>query len=171
MRKFSIACLLLLGCQQQAEQPDGNTVAPRGAQTADVQSEQRPGPAITTLAGLYEGRRQGAGPVSQMCMVDPAGEVARFGLVVWGANDHSCSGSGTATRSGDRLQLKMTGDEACTIDARIEGDTIVLPDGVSAGCAYYCGARARLDGARLSQVGTGGDDAAKAKDLVGDPLC
>jgi hypothetical protein len=65
----------------------------------------------------------------------------------------------------------MTGDEACAIDAAIEGDTIVLPNSVPAGCAYYCGARARLGGARLTQVGTGRDDAAKAKDLVGDPLC
>jgi hypothetical protein len=42
-----------------------------------------------------------------------------------------------------------------------------VPDG----CAYYCGARARLTGARFAQVGTGREDAAKAKDLVGDPLC
>lgn len=168
MKRLLIALLFASACQSQPEDPDGNEAGP-SANRASTQPS-RPGAAITTLTGLYEGPGQ-AGRTSQMCMVDPAGETARFGLVVWGANDHSCSGSGTATRSGERLQLKMTGDEACTIEARIEGSAVVLPDRVPEGCAYYCGARARLSGARLTQVGTGRDHAAKAKDLVGDALC
>lgn len=165
-----MALLTLSACQSQPEKA-GNAADPGGNMAETTASTAtKPGAAITTLTGLYEGPGQ-AGRTSQMCMVDPAGETARFGLVVWGANDHSCSGSGTATRSGTRLQLKMTGDEACTIEATIEGGTVVLPDRVPDGCAYYCGARARLSGARLTQVGTGRDDAAKARDLVGDPLC
>lgn len=170
VKKLLFPLMFLAGCQQQADQAGGNVVAPGGPGARAPATPSRPGAAITTLTGLYEGPRQ-AGAVSQMCMVDPAGETARFGLVVWGSNQHSCSGSGTATRSGSRLQLKMAGDEACAIDARIQGDTIVLPDAVPDGCAYYCGAQAQLGGARFTQTGTGREDAAKAKDLVGDALC
>ncbi len=172
MKKLLIALLLLAGCQGETEKGEGKASGQgaSGGASGSTLGQSRPGGRITAVTGLYEGGGQ-AGPTSQLCMVDPEGETARFGLVVWGSDEHSCSGSGTATRSGGRLQLKMTGDEACTIDARIEGNTVVLPDAVPDGCAYYCGARARLTGARFAQVGTGRDDAAKAKDLVGDPLC
>jgi hypothetical protein len=170
MKKLLFALAFLAGCQGQTG-AGGNQSGGMGATGSGAPAAQsRPGAKITTLTGLYESSAQ-AGPTSQLCMVDPSGETAQFGLVVWGSNDHSCSGSGTATRSGDRLQLKMTGDEACTIDARIEGNNVVLPNAVPEGCAYYCGQRARMDGARFVQVGTGRDDAAKAKDLVGDSLC
>jgi hypothetical protein len=168
MKTLPIMLALLAGCQAQPE-PTGNAVAGGSGNTSPA-PQSRPGAAITTLTGLYEGRAR-AGRTSQLCMVDPEGETARFGLVVWGDGNHSCSGSGTAIRDGGRLQLKMAGDEACTLDARIEGNAVVLPDRAPEGCAYYCGAKAQLGGARLTQVGTGRDDAAKAKDLVGDPLC
>jgi hypothetical protein len=170
MKKLLFALALLAGCQGQTGEGGNQSAGPGGTGSGAPAAHSRPGAKITTLTGLYESSAQ-AGPTSQLCMVDPSGETAQFGLVVWGSNDHSCSGSGMATRSGDRLQLKMTGDEACTIDAQIEGNTVVLPSAVPEGCAYYCGARARMSGARFTQVGTGRDDAAKAKDLVGDALC
>jgi hypothetical protein len=37
--------------------------------------------------------------------------------------------------------------------------------------ALIIAARASMNGVRFTQVGTGRDDAIKAKDLVGDPLC
>ncbi len=169
MKKLLFAVLILAACSRDgADSGGGNASAPAGQTVSEGRSS--PSGAITTLTGLYEGGG-GAGPRDQMCMVDPQGETARFGLVVWGAEQHSCSGSGTATRSGERLQLKMAGDETCTIDARISGAEIVLPDTLPDGCAYYCGARARMNGARFTQAGTGRDDAIEAKDLVGDPLC
>lgn len=167
MKKLLIALLILGGCSGGEGQGDDNAIVPADGRKTG-QASMRPGE-ISTLMGLYEG--DGAPRANQLCIVENAGETPRFGLVVWGANLHSCSGSGTAEREGDRLRLKMAGDETCTIDARISGAGIVLPDSVPDGCAYYCGAEARLTGARFDQVGTGRDDAAKAKDLVGDPLC
>ena len=168
MKKILFLFLLLGACSGGGDSGGGgNASAPAGRGSSAGTAPSGP---ITTLTGLYESSAA-AGPKSQLCMVDPKNESAQFGLVVWGAEQHSCSGSGTATRSGDRLQLKMTGDETCTIEARISGSEVVLPDSVPDGCAYYCGARASMNGARFTQVGTGRDDAIKAKDLVGDPLC
>jgi hypothetical protein len=106
-----------------------------------------------------------------MCVLEGPGGSQRFGLVVWGANMHSCAGSGTVSRQGDALKLAMAGDSACTIEAAIAGKTVKLPQQVPSGCSYYCGAQAKLGGVELTQVGTGKDDAMKAKDLVGEPLC
>ena len=167
MKKLLIPLLILGGCSGGEGQSDGNALAPANGGPS-AQSPARPGE-IATLAGLYEG--DAAPRKNQLCIVENAGETPRFGLVVWGANLHSCSGSGTAEREGDRLRLAMSGDETCTIDARISGASIVLPESVPDGCAYYCGAQARLTAVRFDQVGTGREDAARAKDLVGDPLC
>jgi hypothetical protein len=164
MKKLLIALLMLGGCSGGEEQGDGNAATPAEA----GRSTPAPG-RIAHLMGLYEG-----GEVSrknQLCIVENEGEQPRFGLVVWGANLNSCSGSGTAVREGDRLQLRMAGDETCTIETRIVGGSIVLPESVPDGCAYYCGAQARLTAVRFDKVGGAREDAAKAKDLVGDPLC
>jgi hypothetical protein len=120
------------------------------------------------LIGLYE-----AGPrnrPNQLCIVQ-RGDTPQFGLIVWGENMRSCSGAGTAQRGGDRLILTMTGDSACRIEARLAGGAVTLPDKVPEGCAYYCGAGARLEGVTLRQTGTTAADAARARDLAGDPLC
>lgn len=170
MKKLVVIGLMCVAACSERDDANGAAAsAPAAPGTATPAPQQRPGAAITSLTGLYEG--QGPGRTNQLCMVDPKGETARFGLVAWGAGENSCSGSGTAERRGAQLQLRMTGDETCTIDARIEGAAIVLPDSVPSGCAYYCGPQARLSGQRFTQTGAGRADAAKAKDLVGDPLC
>lgn len=167
MKKILILFAFLGACSSQEQpQPEGNQVSPaatpRGAAPA--------GPArIGTLTGLYEGGNPQQ--PNRMCIVEGKGDEQRFGLVVWGASLHSCSGSGTVTRRGGTLRLAMAGDSACTIEATISGNTVHLPDAVPAGCSYYCGARATLGGAELTQKGTTRKTAMEAKDLVGESLC
>ena len=84
---------------------------------------------------------------------------------------HSCSGSGSAVREGATLRLRMAGDEPCEIAATLAGGTIRLPQAVPQSCAYYCGARAQLAGAAFTRAGATVEDAMKARDLVGEPLC
>lgn len=160
MRRLApFAALLLAACGTQA--PDaGNQSAPDPGKAA-VQTAE--------LTGLYEG-----GPAerrNQLCIVDRAAGDSRFGLVVWGANDHSCSGAGQAVREGDILRLAMAGDEQCTIEARIENGNVTLPEALPEGCAYYCGARAQMAGATFEKTGGTAEDAMRATDLVGEPLC
>lgn len=171
MKKLLFASLLLASCSGSDEpepKVEGNSAAP--AVQTKAQSERPETPtALATLTGLYEGG--GREPRHQMCVVKGQGGEQRFGLIVWGSNQHSCSGSGTVTRNGDRLRLAMAGDSACTIEASISGKTIKLPDTVPQGCAYYCGQRASLRGAELTQQDTTEQSAMRAKDLVGEPLC
>jgi hypothetical protein len=106
-----------------------------------------------------------------MCVVGGKGGAQRFGLIVWAPAQHSCAGSGTLRREGDRLKLTMAGDSECTIEATISGKTVKLPSSVPPGCRYYCGEQATLGGAELTQTGTTRAAAMSAKDIVGDPLC
>ena len=166
MKKLLIALVILSGCSQGEEQANQAGADKGGAGAASKPA--KPGE-IRTLMGLYEGGE--VQPKNQLCMVENEGEQPRFGMVVWGADQHSCSGSGTVVRTGDRLQLKMAGDEACTIDATIKGASIQLSGTLPEGCAYYCGAKARLTAVRFDKIEDGREAAAKATDLVGDPLC
>ena len=170
MKKLFAAALLLASCSpsEDADQKaDGNSA--KAGQSAKQDSRQDTPGRLTTLTGLYEG--DGRDPRHQMCVVQGQGSEQRFGLIVWGGNLHSCSGSGVVTREGSRLRLAMAGDSACTIDATISGKTIKLPEAVPDGCAYYCGQRASLRGAELTQSGATEQAAKRAKDLVGEPLC
>ena len=156
MKKWLVLVALLSGCSGEGEGEGPGNQAAAGTGT------------LTRLTGLYEGGQ--TRPPNQLCIIEAQGE-ARFGLVVWGSNQHSCSGSGTVSRSGDALRFRMAGDETCSFEARISGTSITLPAAVPDGCAYYCGARASLTGASFAQAGTSVEDARKARDLVGDPLC
>jgi hypothetical protein len=159
MRRHFLALLLVAGCGSQEEA--GNQ--------ASAPESGPPLSASASLTGLYEGGS--ASQPDQLCMIDEGEAPARFGLVVWGAENHSCLGAGEAVREGDRLRLTMAGDSTCRIEARIEGDKIVLPAAVPEGCGYYCGARARFAARTLTRTGADEAAARKATDLAGDPLC
>ena len=119
------------------------------------------------LTGLYETPAGAAG--SQMCILDRGTGQARFGLVL--RDGPSCGGAGVAVRTGDTLSLEMAGDEPCTIVAAIRDRRVAFPDSLPAGCAYYCAPGASLAGLGLAKVGGTAEDAMRARDPVGDPLC
>jgi len=164
MKKILFA-LALLGACGTGDDQTGNAVGAEAATDNAVAAAV----GTATLTGLYEGGDAGA--TNQLCMIDRGAGDTRFGLVVWGGNMHSCSGSGSAAREGENLRLTMAGDETCAIEASISGETITLPAAVPDSCAYYCGARATLGGATFQRKGATAEDALKAKDLVGEPLC
>ncbi|HEY0625616.1 MAG TPA: hypothetical protein VGD10_02675 [Allosphingosinicella sp.] len=153
MKRVLMALVLVTGCGAGGDQ--ANQSAGSAAQTAG-------------LTGLYEG---GSPRPNQLCVIDRGAGNASFGLVVWGANMHSCSGAGSVGQAGNKLTLTMAGDQSCTIEANISGGNVTLPATVPEGCAYYCGAQAKLGGATFEKKGATAEDAMKAVDLVGEPLC
>ena len=164
--------LLLAGCGTQDGLGD-NRAAPSAAPAGQSAADEPPVPvqAVQTasLTGLYE-----SGPAerrNQMCVIDRGTGNSRFGLVVWGAGDHSCSGAGAAERRGGTLVLTMAGDEPCRIEASIAEGRIAFPAAVPAGCSFYCGANARLGGVGFVKTGGSAEDAMRAQDLAGGRLC
>ncbi len=169
MKKLVLTLLALSACSGGNESNRAAEGNGAGAESSPP-AATRPGApaALATLVGLYEGGD--AARPHRMCVVEREGGTS-FGLVVWGGNDHSCSGAGTVTREGSTLRLAMAGDSACTLTATVSGKTVTLPEANPAGCSYYCGARATLAGVSLTQTGTTEAAAAEAKDLVGESLC
>jgi hypothetical protein len=159
--------VLLAGCGR-GDQPAANEAAPDSPAPSARSAAPAVPEAAAGLTGLYEG---GTGAQkNQLCILEK-GKEAQFGLLVWGGNLHSCSGAGQAVREGERLTLRMAGDEACTIEASLKGGTVSLPGTLPEGCAYYCGARASFAGASFARAGSTEADAKKATDIAGDPLC
>ncbi|HET9638003.1 MAG TPA: hypothetical protein VFP12_02235 [Allosphingosinicella sp.] len=168
MKKTLLILILLAGCGRDDPAADNRAAPESGGPAAARPTAAAPAAPEARLTGLYEG---GSGEQkNQMCIVEKGGD-AQFGLLVWGGNLHSCSGAGRAVRDGERLTLTMTGDESCTIAATLRGGEVTLPGTLPEGCAYYCGGRASLAGARFSRAGTGEAEAKKATDIAGDPLC
>ncbi|HTU13180.1 MAG TPA: hypothetical protein VMG08_19990 [Allosphingosinicella sp.] len=162
MRKFSVlAIFLAAACGRESGAPGDNAAATGGA----------PGPArgpvqIATLTGLYES----AGPSpSQLCITEQGG-TARFGLVTRGNAGVLCSGAGTATRRGSTLRLVMAGESACAIEARLDGARLVLP-AMPRGCDYYCSPGGGAESVSFAKTGGTREDALRAQDPVGGPLC
>jgi len=171
-------CALLLpalaaACQPQDAMTDNGVPAPNAAAPGEAApatpSTSAQAVQTATLTGLYEGGA--AGSRSQICMIDRGTGDTRFGIVLRGPGSESCSGNGSAVRQGNVLRLTMTGDEACTIEARIEGARISIPAATAPGCAYYCSRGARFAGAGFDKTGGTAQDAMRAEDLVGDRLC
>lgn len=149
---------LLVGCGKgDGADPAGGAESPGPVQVAD-------------LTGLYEARGQD-GKHARMCMVTGSSREASFGIVIETPNGGSCGGAGEAVRNGNVVRLTMAGDEACAIEARIEGRKVTLPSSLPESCGYYCGPGETLAGATFEKTGGTADDAKRALDLAGDPLC
>jgi len=162
MRKLSVLAIFLAAAcaQQREEQGDAGT-----NRAVDVPS---PPPVQTaTLTGLYESAGPGPG---QLCITEQGG-TARFGLVTRSSGVAQCSGAGTATLRGTTLRLAMNGESACTIEARMEGRRLTFPAELPRGCAYYCSPGGGLGTPPFEKVGGAREDALRARDLAGGPLC
>ena len=162
MKKSLILLALVTGCgaSDTGNEPSSANGASASAPMAAAAS--------AGLTGLYEAGSTEA--PSQLCIIEKGGK-AQFGMVIWGANHSACGGAGLVERDGERLRLRMTGDQACTVEARLADGAISLEGPVPAGCAYYCGAQAGFEGARFERKGSMAADAMKATDPAGDPLC
>ncbi|MEA3017715.1 MAG: hypothetical protein QOI38_2437 [Sphingomonadales bacterium] len=174
MKRALLLTLLAAACQPQDAMTDNGVPASTAAAPGETAPATPATPAqavqTATLTGLYEGPAA-AGGRSQMCMVDRAAGGTRFAIVLRGPGSESCSGDGSAVRQGNVLRLNMAGDEACTVEARIEGGRIAFPATTAPGCAYYCSRGARFAGATFDKTGGRAEDAMRAEDLVGDRLC
>lgn len=148
---------LLTGCARS----DGDERAGRES-GEQVQTAQ--------LTGLYEARGEG-GKSARMCMIsDPSG-TASFAIVTETPGAGSCGGAGQAVREAGLLRLTMAGDEKCVIEALVEDRQVAFPPNLAEGCAYYCAPGATLAGADFEKTGGTAQDAMRATDLAGDPLC
>jgi len=157
--------IALSSCGEKAAAPKEGQKAEKGAAKAVF----RPDGQLANLTGLYESGPDQAR--SQLCVVEAPGEDIRFAMVLRRDRDRSCSGGGTVKREGETLRFTMAGESACTFEAELKGHRVGAAAAVPSGCAYYCTVGTSLAGADFTLVGASLEDAGRARDLVGEPLC
>lgn len=177
MRRISLALLpiILVGCEQQANTPDASVRADASAApTSALEQAARDSGLVADVArvpptGLFQQRHE-AGRNS-LC-VRPGGDGRyRFGVeAVFGAQE-GCRGTGTARRAGDKLILRFSVSNQCTIVANYEGDRIAMPGVVDVACANLCDAGGSFEGVSFPRVAVDEQAAKTAHDRDGNLLC
>lgn len=156
-RIFPLLIALLAGCGSGDRSGSPSRDSGQPVQTA-------------SLTGVYEARGQG-GQRGRMCMVAGGSGAASFALVTRRADGRGCGAAGEAVRSGKLVRLTMGGESQCIIEARASDTQLALPGSLPPGCAYYCARGATLAGTMFEKTGGTAEDAKRATDLAGDPLC
>ena len=119
-------------------------------------------PAETTLVGAW------ARDTDRLCIVPGKDDALRIGATVDYGEGQSCAAAGTASRSGDRVRIDLG---ACRIDARFDGDRLVLPAEVPAACARLCTGRASLAAMPVDHLSPSISAAATLRAPDGTSLC
>lgn len=112
-----------------------------------------------------------AGGRDRLCVVEDEPGRYRVAVEVRIGQDQGCRGEGTAVLDGGE-QLRLSFDGAtCRIDARYEGDRVVLPGRVEDGCARLCSRRGSLAGVTFPRIGDGRAMASSMTDSADEVLC
>ncbi|MCM8732097.1 hypothetical protein ACFO8O_14115 [Hephaestia sp. GCM10023244] len=121
-------------------------------------------PNSTDPTGLY------ARDTDRICVL-PAAEDFTIGIDMDYGDGQHCSASGTARRHGETLRISFDGKQPCAFEARFEGDRIVLPGTLPAGCTNYCTGRASLAGVEVDRLSDSAAEARAMRDARGRLLC
>ncbi|RZM27170.1 MAG: hypothetical protein EOP67_40650 [Sphingomonas sp.] len=166
MKRLLFALLLLAGCQRDDTLDRRATATPTGLEAAAIQAGVIPDPASTDITGLY------AREADRVCVV-PSATGYRIGVTVEYDDREHCSGTGVVTRSGETLRVAFDTSRAggCSFDARFEGDRIVFPGRLPAGCQNLCTAHAAISGLALERFSESASEASTLRGPRGKLLC
>ena len=154
--------LLLAACSAQpAAAPKPK---PTSLEAAAIAAGVVPDPNATDPVGLY------ARDTDRLCVAPGGGGGFRIGMTVSYDDQQGCTGSGSATRRGELLSVRL-GEGDCRFDARYEGDRIVLPGALPEACQALCRGRASLAGLSVERLSESASEAGALRDAKGRVLC
>ena len=151
--------LALAACSESAPQ---NVTQPQDLESAAIERGLVRDPKDTEIVGLY------ARDTDRICVLHSAGEY-RIGAFVDYGDGITCSGAGSVTRAGERLHLRLS--DACSFDARLEGDKLAVPGALPDGCKALCSQRASFAGLEVSRMSESAAEAEAMRDASGKRLC
>lgn len=161
--RAALALLLALGsCSGGAPAP--NAAEPQDLESAAIERGLLRDPRDREIAGLY------ARDTDRVCIV--GGEDGyRIGAFVDYGDRITCSGSGKVTRSGETLHIELGEGEACSFEARFDGEKLIFPGNVPDGCARLCARRASYAGLEVARLSESEAEARAMRDPRGRALC
>ncbi len=155
--------LLLAACsggggEQSAAPPDLETAAIERGLVRDLGEGD--------VIGLY------ARDTDRVCVVRRGGGY-RIGVFADYGDGLSCSGRGTASRSGEGLavELRGKGGGTCAFEARFDGERITFPANLPDGCRKLCGPRASLAALDVERLSESDAEAQALRTAEGERLC
>lgn len=161
--KAALALVLLLaGCS--GGQTQRNQAQSQDLEGAAIERGLVRDPKDTEIAGLY------ARDTDRICIV-PSKDGYRIGAYVDYGERITCSGTGDVTRVGEVLHIRLGDNEACSFDARFDGDHIRFPGALPQGCASFCARRASYAGLEVSRLSESTAEASAMRDATGRRLC
>ena len=153
--------LLLVACSGK---PAEKTQAPQDLETAAIERGLVTDPKDTEIAGLY------ARDTDRICIV-PAALGYRIGAYVDYGDRITCSGTGTVSRAGEALRIKLGSDDRCSFDAKFQGEKIIFPGALPEGCSRLCAQRASFAGLEVERMSESVAEAAAMRDAGGKRMC
>lgn len=153
--------LLLAACSGK---PADKAEAPQDLETAAIERGLVTDPDDSEILGLY------ARDTDRICIV-PATLGYRIGAYVDYGDRITCSGTGTVSRAGETLRIKLGSDDSCSFDAKLAGEKIVFPGALPEGCAKLCARRASYAGLEVERMSESVAEAAAMRDAGGKRLC
>ncbi|WP_439538976.1 hypothetical protein [Sphingomonas sp.] len=167
MRGGGVLCaaLLLAACSGSGPQP-GASPTPPSLESAAIERGLVRDPKASDVTGLY------ARDTDRLCVV-PDGTAYRVGAFVDYGDKVSCTGRGTAARSGSTLAIEFKGrnGETCSFDAKFDGDRITFPANVPDACAKLCGPRASFAALEVERLSESAAEAEALRSAEGVRLC
>ena len=161
MRKVLALLLLLAGCEGR-ETRTADLTGGAKLEAAAVAAGLVPDPERASLVGSW------ARDTDRVCVVPGGTGAARIGVLIDYGDGNGCAGSGTVTRSADRLEIVMGG---CRVNARFDGERIIFPPSIGAACERLCRGNATLAALSADRVSQSAAEAATLRTPSGRSLC
>lgn len=162
MRAALALVLLLAGCS--GNQAQRNQAKAQDLESAAIARGLVRDPKDTEIAGLY------ARDTDRICIV-PSKDGYRIGAYVDYGERITCSGKGDVTRVGEVLHIRLGDSDACSFDARFDGDHIRFPGALPQGCSSFCARRASYAGLEVARLSESTAEASAMRDATGRRLC
>ncbi len=162
MRSLPIAALLLAACHTAPSATPRRDTPGDQLETAAEAAGVVADPSRVDPIGLY------AHDTDRLCLVPADAGAYRVGALVSYDGGQGCAARGTATRSGDRLDLTLA---ECRFTARFEGDRVSFPAELPAACDNACTGRATLVALSVERLSDSLAEASALRDQHGRALC
>lgn len=160
MRRTAALLLLLGACQRQeaaAPAPQGDGVRLEAAARAAGMLADPDAPPVGVFAAGTE----------RVCIV-PQGSAYRVGASVDYGAGQRCVARGTASGQAD---LAVDFGRDCRFDVRFEGDRLVFPAVLPAGCEMWCEGRASFAALAVERLSASAAEATRTVAADEEPLC
>lgn len=119
-------------------------------------------PASVSIVGAW------ARDSDRVCVVPTPDRHYRLGAVVDYGPGERCAASGTARRSGQRIDIDFG---ACTFRATFDGTHLVFPATMPAACDRLCEGRTSFGALAVDRLSSSVSEAATLRSPSGQPLC